>query len=133
MPGCIVQYLVRPKPNSMSSEKWNRVNELFEAAQKLPAGEWNKFLDENCDGDEQLKQEIKSLLFSFEEAGEFIQSPLISNPIEFLAEEDEPLPVHQQIGSYKIIKEIGRGGMGVEQSILQHAQMSCFRSLLPLS
>jgi len=96
----------------MSTEKWKRVNELFDAAQKLTQGEWNKFLNENCGGDEQLKQEVQSLLSSFEQAGEFIQSPLIANPIQFLAEDDEPLSVPQQIGSYKIIKEIGRGGMG---------------------
>ncbi|HEY7162101.1 MAG TPA: serine/threonine-protein kinase, partial [Acidobacteriota bacterium] len=64
------------------------------------------------DGDYQLKEEVASLLSSFEEAGEFIQSPVIVDPIEFLAKDDEPLLVHQQIGSYKIIKEIGRGGMG---------------------
>lgn len=96
----------------MSSDRWKRVNELFDAAQKLPADHWKKFLDENCHGDEQLKQEVQSLLSSFDEAGEFIQSPLIADPIEFLAEDDEPLSVHQQIGSYKIVKEIGRGGMG---------------------
>jgi eukaryotic-like serine/threonine-protein kinase len=96
----------------MSSEKWKKVNELFDNAQKLPASEWNKYLDANCGGDEQLKQELQSLLSSFQEAGEFIQSPLIADPIEFLAEDDEPLSTHQQIGSYKIIKEIGRGGMG---------------------
>ncbi len=96
----------------MSAERWKKVNELFDAAQQRGPEQWNDFLEQACDGDVQLKQEVLSLLSAFQKAGEFIQTPAITDPIVFLAAAEEPLAIQEQIGSYKIIKEIGRGGMG---------------------
>lgn len=105
-------YSGQPVNPRMSSERWNKVNELFYAALEKDEEQRNAFLVEACGADESLRKEVESLLIAHHQAGNFIQTPAVENALQVLAEDKDQLVIGEQIGAYKIIREIGRGGMG---------------------
>jgi serine/threonine protein kinase len=93
---------------------WNpHANELFLEALERPAGPARtSFLDEVCRDDEALRAQVLELLNGNDRAGEFLSSPVPELPqIDFyLPRSEQPGSV---IGPYKLLQEIGEGGMGV--------------------
>ena len=93
-----------PLPNARS---------VFEQAVEIQLAEGRgAFLDQACAGNAQLRDEVQTLLRSYEAAGEFLESPVIG---DFGARE---APVTSErpgayIGPYKLLEQIGEGGMGV--------------------
>jgi serine/threonine protein kinase len=63
------------------------------------------FLDRACAGDEALRREIDSLLAAHDEAGEFLSLPAVAAG----AASAEV----RRFGPYRVLDEIGRGGMAV--------------------
>jgi serine/threonine protein kinase len=93
-------------------ERWARVKELFEAAVDLDPNERTALLAKECGGDEALRDEIESLLKSDEQAGSFIEQPVFAIPRELFPNNVEEPFVARQFGAYRVIREIGRGGLG---------------------
>ncbi|MDP9100058.1 MAG: serine/threonine protein kinase, partial [Verrucomicrobiota bacterium] len=92
--------------------RWGRVKELFEAAVDLAPRERATLLDNECGDDDELRSEIESLLASDNEANDFIEQPALEMPRDLFPEPaPEPL-AGRHFGTYKIIREIGRGGLG---------------------
>ena len=107
----------------MTSERWQKIEELFHAALRREPGEHASFLGEACAGDDELQNEVRALLSSLEEAGDFIeQAPLagaISSIVEDSAGEAEQSAatvnrslIGRRIGHYEIQSVLGAGGMG---------------------
>ncbi len=98
----------------MNSDKWQKINELFHAALECAPQERVSFLKESCSEDKTLLQEVERLVAAHDRAGDFIQEPVLADGIELLSVENEkPEIAAEQFGVYKIIREIGRGGMGM--------------------
>jgi len=97
----------------MNTDRWLKVREVLDHAISLPAGKRNEYLDKTCAGDPALRTEVDSLLRSHEQAGdEFLNSPVVDLK-SFAAEaEGKPSFIDRKIGVYKIIAQIGHGGMG---------------------
>ncbi len=78
--------------------------------QKSPE-ETAKYLDAACGDDTDLRAQVESLLNSHREAGGFLGGP----PPKEGATIDEPITEKPgtEIGPYKLLQEIGEGGMGV--------------------
>ena len=92
----------------MTSEQWQRVKELFEAAADLDPEERTGFLTLECRGDEELRQEVESLL-----AAHDADSGFMKEPVGRLLTSNKPaLVAGQRIGPYEVISAIGEGGMG---------------------
>ncbi len=70
------------------------------------------FLDEACGGDEELKDEAAQLLTAYTEAGDFIEQPAIATDARVLIGEEPFVSIGRVIGPYRIIEELGAGGMG---------------------
>jgi serine/threonine protein kinase/tetratricopeptide (TPR) repeat protein len=96
----------------MTPERWQRINEMFHAALVLDCEERSAFLVAECDGDDALRVNVEALLTSHHEAEGFIQGSVFADAAELLVEDEAQAMIGQHIGLYKIIREIGRGGMG---------------------
>jgi non-specific serine/threonine protein kinase/serine/threonine-protein kinase len=100
----------------MTPERWKQVKEIFNAALDRPADEREAFLDEACGADLSLRQQVERLINSHQQAGDFIEDRAATAHDSLLTDEPvtlEPDPmIGRQVGSYKLIREIGRGGMG---------------------
>ncbi len=94
----------------MTPERWGRVETLFQRALGLSEHEQPGFLAEACGEDRGLRQEVESLLAAHHGAEEGF---LASSDGLRMAQLDLPESPPERIGSWKVVSEIGRGGMGV--------------------
>ena len=93
----------------MDEKNWQNVKEIFLAALEKDADSRPEFLDEICAGDSDLREEIESLLASHEEIEDFIEEPAFQTSEVFTNSANH---TEKHFGHYKIIREIGAGGMG---------------------
>jgi eukaryotic-like serine/threonine-protein kinase len=92
----------------MTPERWKQVREVLEAALDVSSKERAALLDDACMGDPALKQEVEELLAAYEE--DFLEHTPLDEINRQLTK--EPSLEGQFIGPYKIIRELGQGGMG---------------------
>ena len=85
----------------------NEESIFAEALDKRSAEEREAFLDAACGSDAVLRARIESLLKSHEESGSFLRPELAQTVDEPAGE--RPCTV---IGAYKLLQQIGEGGMG---------------------
>jgi serine/threonine protein kinase/Tol biopolymer transport system component len=101
----------------MTSARWRRIEEIYEAALQRAPGERGAFLDSECAGDEMLRRDVERLVTANENAEDFLASPAWDVAPSGLAREtridvrDMSL-VGRQVGHYRILAPLGRGGMG---------------------
>ncbi|MEM7584461.1 MAG: serine/threonine-protein kinase [Acidobacteriota bacterium] len=96
----------------MTTERWRAAKELFEAAVELPGDQRARFLDSACGsagGANALRREVEALLAANDDNGSFLEQPP-SLPAE---EDQHLLPAGASIGPYRVVRMLGRGGMGV--------------------
>ena len=94
----------------MTSEQWKQAEALFEQALAAPAAERPQFL--GAIGDAELRREVESLLHAHHQAGAFLDEPDRFFSSESLEATGASFSPGQIIDRYRIIREIGRGGMG---------------------
>ncbi len=94
----------------MSGNNWERVQEIFFNAVDLPASERDGFLERACGGDTGLRSEVESLLRADSADGSAIAAA-IGSEASALLDDHAPL-AGTRMGAYRLLKEIGRGGMG---------------------
>ena len=90
-------------------EKWEQVKELFALALEHEPAERSRFLRQACAGDDRLRVEVESLLSSFDDADTFLEDC----PAADLLTKQSRAIAGKKIGAYRIVREIGRGGMAV--------------------
>jgi serine/threonine protein kinase/tetratricopeptide (TPR) repeat protein/TolB-like protein len=114
-----------------SAERWQRIERLVDTALDLPPSERAAWLRTACADDPALEREVLALLDAGERDDAFLAVPLA--PARQAAGRDVP----ERIGSYRILGEIGRGGMGVvylaerEAHFEQRVALKLVRSGLP--
>jgi serine/threonine protein kinase/tetratricopeptide (TPR) repeat protein len=95
----------------MTPERWHRMTQLFQAAIGRSPDQRPAFLDEACAGDPELRRGAERLVRAHENAGEFIDGSMFTDGVRLLAD-DEGLPPGHRIGPYRLVRELGHGGMG---------------------
>ena len=95
----------------MTPERWQKIDQLLDDVLELESGARAGFLDKACTADSQLRLEVESLLAASEQSGNFIESPFLS--AADLKDDDSISLAGQSLGSYRLLREIGSGGMGV--------------------
>src|SRR5450755_609790 len=78
-----------------------------------PGAARSAFLDRACNGDCQLRQEIEELISVWEGVGDFLNQSVGAAIIDALLPEDAMDGPGTVIGRYKLLEQIGDGGMGV--------------------
>src|SRR5882724_4003547 len=96
----------------MSSDGWTRIDELFNSARQFAAADRAGFLAQACASDEALRAEVESLLAYHDKGAGVIDSPAFETALQLLDNDNQDSVTDPSIGPYKILREIGRGGMG---------------------
>lgn len=86
----------------MKAEDWQKIHEIFNDSADLPLSERADFLSKVCENSE-IRHEVEKLLIAEDSSDNFLENPAI----DF----DAPKNL-KKIGRYKIISELGKGGMG---------------------
>jgi serine/threonine protein kinase len=100
------------------SERWKQVESLYHAALERETATRAAFLAEACAGDEELRREVASLIAYDGQPASFIESPVLEVAAREWADESSsllsqpPADAPSQIGAYRILSPLGRGGMG---------------------
>jgi serine/threonine protein kinase/WD40 repeat protein len=101
-------------------ETANREKDIFLKALDLPSpAEQAAFLDEACGADGAMRRQIEAMLQAHSAQDSFLEkpaaalSPTIDQPPQHAAEDDVSERPGTRIGSYKLLQQIGEGGMGV--------------------
>jgi len=97
-------------------ERWRRIEDILDVALGQDPTDWNAVLDEQCEGDTVLRREVESLLRQSDKAAGFLAEPPAAVAAAAVHESGAraPTPPHlegRRIGAYRLIREIGRGGM----------------------
>lgn len=93
-----------------AAAQWRQVESLFDAALDLAEGERATFLDQACAGDPELRSEVESLLQASGHTGAFI-ARAVEGAVNFI-EKTDALAADSRLGPYRIVRELGSGGMG---------------------
>jgi len=101
----------------MDDARSDRIGRLFEEALSLPPSGRDAFLDGACEGDDELRAELVSLLDRHDEAPDDLEdlaARLLPEAIAAATEamSDDPL-VGSRLGRYEILDRRGSGGMAV--------------------
>lgn len=95
----------------MSSEKFKKIEEIYHAVLELAPAKREEYLAKSCGDDEELREEIESLL-SFDSNESRIGISLESLATEIFTEPESHSLIGEKIGHYEILSLLGKGGMG---------------------
>jgi serine/threonine protein kinase/tetratricopeptide (TPR) repeat protein len=99
----------------MEANRWEKIEELFNATLARPAGERDSFLGESCAGDKALRDEVNSLIDEVEvaQADDFLSQHALTLGARVLAHtSEESFSTGESFAAYTIIRPLGSGGMG---------------------
>jgi eukaryotic-like serine/threonine-protein kinase len=96
----------------MTPERWIQIKDLFNRALDLEPDRRIVFLDEACGDDRLLRSEIDSLLAVHDESDTLIDRPAFRVAAELFASTQTQTVVGRVINHYRVVRELGHGGMG---------------------
>ena len=100
----------------MSPEQWQKIHELFETALERPVEERAAFLAQACTGDEEMQRRVEAMLAADARNDLLIDRPAYQAvdtlPSSLPGSEDSQSSSGEMIGTYRLIEELGHGGMG---------------------
>lgn len=99
----------------IESLSWERIESAFDEVLGMPACEWPGAVERIAAGDPELRRELESLLAQVGEHDPLLDHPLAKPGLRRqLASREQPgsLESGTQVGPYRILAFIGRGGMG---------------------
>ena len=98
----------------MEPERWRKVQQVYHTAREQQADSRATFIATACGDDEELRQEVESLLAQSETCGAFLEKPAMHIAARQQARDEAKwrLPA-RTMSHYRLIQELGAGGMGV--------------------
>lgn len=95
----------------MQPERWLHIEEIVQSAIDCAPQNRSALLDSACGDNAELRSEVESLLALHEHSG-FTRSSGFDDAIKVLELQSEKSNEGRLIGTYRVLREIGRGGMG---------------------
>jgi eukaryotic-like serine/threonine-protein kinase len=92
----------------LTPERWQHVTKILDGALDTAPAERQSFVTAACGSDGELREEVESLLLFETGSDLFIEEPLFGR---FNGHRDG-LGEGERVGAYRVIREIGQGGMG---------------------
>jgi len=97
----------------MEPDRDGRIDQLFEAALDLEGGERAAWLERECAGDAALRAEVERLLALADTEVDDVLEPVRAFASGLARDGEEGLADGTQVGPYKVVGRLGRGGMGI--------------------
>ena len=92
----------------MTLEEWRRAKEVFDVAWELEPRTRERYLAAACGGEESVRAEVGRMLLELAQNEDFLEEPLLFDAAQLPAGEQ----AGRLVGRYRLVREIGRGGMG---------------------
>lgn len=92
----------------MDPKRWHEIKQILENALETEQGERDSYLREACGTDVQLRSEVDAFL-AYDESE---RSDLEGSPVDAFRGHNGSLKAGDQIGRYRVIEDLGVGGMG---------------------
>ncbi len=96
-----------PNPGPLTPERFQRMEAIYDAVASLDAADRSRIIEEQCAGDDELRRE---LLAAFRDEGSGLTG-LVGQAATAVAEVEDPWN-GRRMGPYRIVRPLGRGGMG---------------------
>ncbi|TDI72829.1 MAG: serine/threonine protein kinase [Bacteroidetes bacterium] len=104
----------------ISPERWSEIDRILDAALELDPAARASFVTESCGDDSDLVKDVMSLLDAAEKSSGFLEksgkdhlNDMLADMVEQLDDDEENDPyVNKTMGPYRLIRRLGRGGMG---------------------
>jgi len=94
-----------------TADRWPQIERLYVAALDQDPADREAFLEAACEGDDELRREVRSLLRYETAADQFLARPALVAAGRDLAQ-DVPSLTGRHIAGYEVVAFIGAGGMG---------------------
>ena len=94
----------------MSPDRWQRIEELYHAAQERDFTLQAAYLHEACAGDDSLRQEVERLLAAGEKPTGDLPSPIQQAAARLFEEAPAQSLIGQQLSYYHVRSKLGEGG-----------------------
>ena len=95
----------------MPGKDWQRVEEVFLASMDLSGRDREGYLAQVCVGDPGLRSRVEALLRADTTADHFI-AKVVEQEVRSLFASDDDAMTGTLLGRYRVLDEVGRGGMG---------------------
>jgi eukaryotic-like serine/threonine-protein kinase len=92
----------------MTLEEWRRAKEIFDVAWELEPRARESYLAAACRGEESVRAEVERMLLALARNEDFLEEPLLFDAALLPAGEQ----AGRLVGRYRLVRELGRGGMG---------------------
>ncbi|MGH8193413.1 MAG: tetratricopeptide repeat protein [Woeseiaceae bacterium] len=101
--------------NDGPGSNWARARALFERALELAPDDRTAFLERECSGNDELKHDVLDLLRADAATGGMLDAPLDAAAADFLdgVPADATRRTGTEVGAWRLLEELGHGGMGV--------------------
>ena len=100
--------------SELTKSRWERVSEIFELALQHEPEARAALIESECAGDADVQREVEELIDAHEASRNFMAQPILGDAAATLPyHEDNVSYIGRRIGAYKVISELGRGGMGI--------------------
>jgi len=96
----------------MKRSKWNKIDDIVTVAIDMAPDECDAFIRRACDGDAELLDSVCQMIGSVREAAseDYLGQSAFGDAVRSIASAEDA--DYDSIGSYDIVRELGRGGMG---------------------
>ncbi len=96
----------------MTPEQWQQIKNVFQSALEREPDQRASFLAETCSANLELRREVERLIALHDQAGGFMETLAPELAAGIFGDTDDQSLIGRRIGPYKVVREVGRGGMG---------------------